>query len=426
MKHIIKNHKSLATTKIRRDAIQILEQGIAAINTEGIIKKSVKYSGNKLTIQGKKYDLTKFDNIYVIGIGKASYDAAKELESILGSRITNGVVIDVKNGGLKHVKSFAGTHPIPSEVNAYATNRILEVLRRLNPDDLVITIISGGGSALLSQPFQLRHDELSQITHELLRSGASIHEINTVRKHLSLIQGGQLARLAYPATVAALIFSDVPGDELDTIASGPTILDKTTAADATEVLKKYKILKICKLPGCELIETPKNPIYFKKVNNFLVVSNQLAVDTMKTEAKKLGYLPRVFSTTLQGEASVRGRELAQMAKSGQALIAAGETVVTVQGNGKGGRNQEFTLGALPHLPPDTLVASIASDGIDNSEVAGAIVDDEIMREVKRRRLKPEAVLKRNDSFNFFAKLGNQIETGITGTNVSDLMLVLRK
>jgi len=426
MKHIIKNHKSLATTQLRRHALQIIEQGLDAVNTKKIIKKTVKYSGNKLTIQGRKYDLTKFDNVFIIGIGKASYDAAKELENILGSRIANGVVIDVKNGGLKYVKSFAGTHPIPSETNAYATNRILEVLRRLNPDDLVIAIISGGGSALLSQPFQLRHDELSKVTNELLRCGASIHDINTVRKHLSLIQGGQLARLAYPATIAALIFSDVPGDNLDTIASGPTVLDKTTTDDAMEVLKKYKLLKVCKMPGCDLIETPKNPLYFKKVKNFLIVSNQTAVDAMKKEAKSLGYLPKVFSTTLQGEASIMGRELTKMVEPNQALIAAGETTVTVHGKGTGGRNQEFALGALPYLPKNTLVTSIASDGIDNSPVAGVILDAEVIKEIKKRRLKPEASLKRNDSYNFFAKLGNQVETGITGTNVSDLMLILRK
>ncbi|MBU0531649.1 MAG: DUF4147 domain-containing protein [Candidatus Uhrbacteria bacterium] len=425
-KRIIKNYSQLAKSKLRKDALAILEAGYKAIDTKQAVRCSVSLTGEVLKIQNRRYDLKKFDHIYVIGIGKASFDAAQALEQILGSRINGGMVLDVKGGKLKRIDSVKGTHPLPSEKNVRATKKIIDLLQGLDHNDLVITIISGGGSALLCQPYQMRCGELVLITRALIKSGATIDEINTVRKHLSMIQGGQFARMAHPATIAALIFSDVPGDDLSVIASGPTVMDNTSVKDAAKVLAKYKIMKACAMPGCDLTETPKDPVYFKKVRNFLIVCNRIAVKAMNAEARKRGYSSRVYSTRLEGEARRVGQDLVRAVRAGEALIAAGETTVIVKGNGKGGRNQELVLGALEKLPENVLVSSVASDGIDNTPAAGAIGDQLVLDLIAKKRLDPKAALKNNDAYTIFAKTNNQIKTGITGANVSDLMLVLRK
>ncbi|MFH1142149.1 MAG: MOFRL family protein, partial [Candidatus Uhrbacteria bacterium] len=212
---------------------------------------------------------------------------------------------------------------------------------------------------------------------------------------------------------------------LSVIASGPTVMDKTTVLDARRIIKKYKIFDKCKVPYCEPIETPKEKTFFKRAQNYLLVSNQVATEAMQQKAKKLGYQTHLLSNELEGEASKVGADLAKQAKAGQALIAAGETTVTVRGKGKGGRNQELVLGAIAKLPPDTLVCSVASDGIDNTPVAGAFVDEQVLESIKTRKLDPKTALQTNDSYPFLQKLRCQIKTGKTGANVSDLMLVLR-
>ncbi|MFH1314916.1 MAG: DUF4147 domain-containing protein [Candidatus Uhrbacteria bacterium] len=424
-KHIIQNYQKLATTKLRKDALNIVEAGLQAINTKQVVNQAVKLKGSILKVQGQRYDLKKFNRVFIIGVGKASYDATKELERILGSKITGGIVIDLKPGKLKRLEYVQGTHPLPSAKNIQATKKIIELLNFCTSLDLIITIVSGGGSALLAQPVHLNSNHLIKINDYLLRSGASIHEINTVRKHFSLIKGGQFARFAHPATLVGLIFSDVPGDDLSVIASGPTVMDKTTVLDAQRIIKKYKIFDKCKVPYSELIETPKEKKYFKRVQNYLLVNNQVATEAMQRKAKELGYRVCLLSNELEGEASKVGADLAKQAKPGQALIAAGETTVTVRGKGKGGRNQELILGSIAKLPPDTLVCSVASDGIDNTPVAGAFIDEQVLESIKTRKLDPKTALKTNDSYPFFQKLECQIKTGKTGANVSDLMLVLR-
>ena len=424
-KRVIKNFSKLATSKLRKDALNIIEAGLQAIDTKRVVNQAVKLRGSILRVQGQKYDLKKYNRVFIIGIGKASHDAAAELERLLGSKITDGVVIDVKPGKLKRCEYVRGTHPLPSTKNMRATSKIIKMLENMSSNDLVLTIVSGGGSAMLVQPCQLKCEHLIKINDYLLRSGASIHEINTVRKHLSLIKGGQFARFAHPATVVGLIFSDVPGDDLSVIASGPTVIDKTTVLDARRIIKKYKIFQNCKVPHCEPIETPKEKTFFKRVQNYLMVSNQVATEAMQQKAKKLGYRTRLLSNELQGEALKVGADLAKQAKAGQALIAAGETTVTVRGKGKGGRNQELVLGAITKLPPDTLICSVASDGIDNTPVAGAFIDEQVLGSIKKRKLDPKAALQTNNSYPLLQKLKCQIKTGKTGANVSDLMLVLR-
>jgi glycerate 2-kinase len=425
-KGFIKNFRALAKTAVRRDALQIMEAGLAAVATDKAIRRGLKLKGNKLAVGGRIYDLSSYDHIYVIGFGKASFAAAQELEKILGSRISGGVVIDVRSGHLKRIKSIAGTHPFPSTKNVRAAGEVLAILEAADSTDLIITIVSGGGSALLCRPYGLKCSELALVTKMLMRRGADIHEMNTVRKHLSEILGGQFARLAYPATVIGLVFSDVPGDELEMIASGPTVMDTTTVADAAAILAKYDIIKSCSLGGCDLRETPKDAIYFKRVHNVMIVANRIAAEAMKAEAKRLGYDGRILSTSLQGEAREVGRRLAAQPDSGDAIIATGETTVTVVGNGQGGRNQELVLGALDAIREGAVVVSCASDGRDNGPAAGAIGDALLLRVAARRKLDPRSFLAKNDAFPFFSKAGGHIMTGDTGINVSDLMLSLRE
>ncbi len=422
----ILNQQALATTKLRRDALAIARAGIDAVETSKVLKQVVRRKGETLMVGQKSYRLDRYRRIFVIGIGKAAFDAVRTLESILGSRITDGVVLDVKGGKLARVKSLVGTHPFLSHTNIRATAEILGIVKGATADDLILTVVSGGGSSLLCWPHQLECDDVTNITRLLMQRGATIHELNTVRKHISEIQGGQLAWMAHPATVVGLIFSDVPGDDISMVASGPTVLDTTSVRDAQRIMHKYDVLRMCQLEHCDLRETPKHPRFFEHVQNELVVGNRTAVRAMAIRAKRLGYEPIIYSTTLEGEAKEAGQLISSLLKPGQALIAAGETTVTVHGKGQGGRNQELALGALATLPPGGLVLSIASDGIDNSPVAGAFVDHGIKKLAHAKKLKPDRALEKNDSLAFFEAVGSAIKTGVTGVNVSDLMLGLQK
>jgi len=424
--HLIKNFRDLAVTETRRDALEILEAGLKAINTHAAVKHAVKLRDSRLTINGQSWNLKEYKRIYVIGIGKAAAEAGCALEDLLGSRITGGILLDVKTVKTKILKSIAGTHPLPTEKNVRATAEILDLLRNLASDDLVIVIVSGGGSALLCQPYQIRCDQLARITEVLMKNGATIQEINTVRKHLSEVQGGQLARLAYPATMIGLVFSDVPGNDLDVIASGPTILDMTTVDDARAVIDRYELFTTCRIPDCDLRETPKDPIFFQHVTNILLICNGVALDAMERKARALKYKVRVYSKAQDGEARKAGELLAGLPKKGEVVLAAGETTVIVKGKGRGGRNQELALGALRAIKSDVLVLSCASDGIDNTPVAGAIADQMTKEGAERLHLNPKTFLDRNDAFAFFQKCGSFILTGVTGANVSDLMISIRK
>lgn len=422
----IKNAKSLGKTEARRDALAIIEAGLAAVETRKAVRGALKLKGDTLSVRGKDYDLSCFRRVFVVGFGKASFLAASELERIMGKRITSGIVLDVKGGKLKRIKSYIGTHPFPSDKNVKAAGEIVSLLEKADSDDLIITIVSGGGSALLCRPSGLKCGELALVTKLLMRAGADIREMNTVRKHLSEILGGQFAKLAYPAAILGLVFSDVPGDNLGMISSGPTVRDRTTVRSAAKVLTRYGLMGPFGLSGRELCETPKDPRLFKRVHNVLVVANRVAAEAMKAEAEKRGYASRIISTSLQGEARAVGRRLARLPKRGEAVIAAGETTVTIRGKGKGGRNEELALGALRHLTGSATVISCASDGHDNNEAAGAIADAHLLKEARRLGLDPRVYLSDNDSFAFMEKAGGLITTGNTGINVSDLMLSLRK
>ncbi|MEY4745279.1 MAG: hypothetical protein RL272_1224 [Candidatus Parcubacteria bacterium] len=424
-RRLVRNRTSLATTSLRRDALAVLEAGLRAIDTRRAVRAAFRLQGSKLRLGGRSWDLSRFERIYVVGIGKAAYDAAVEIERILGRRIEGGIVLDVKSGPLRRMTSIAGTHPLPSLANMRATGEIVALLKQAGSKDLVIAVVSGGGSALLCWPYGMKGDALAGITDALMRKGASIREINTVRKHLSEIQGGQFARMAYPATVIGLLFSDVPGDDPGIIASGPTVRDTTTADDAAAILAKHDILRTCRMPDCRLRETPKDPVFFSRVANVIVMSNRAALRAMAAEARRLGYAARVLSRELSGEARDVGRRLAGLPRRGEMVLAAGETTVTVRGKGRGGRNQEVALGALSEAGDDVLVISCASDGIDNTPAAGAIADAVTRRQAAAKRLDARAALSANASYDFFRKLGQQIITGKTGANVSDLMIAAR-
>lgn len=413
-------------TTLRRDALAVLKAGLAAIKTREAVRRQCVLKGSKLTVGKHTFDLDSFRRVYVIGFGKASLETAEELETILGDRITDGIVLDVKRAKLRRIKSVKGTHPFPSEANRIATGDIMALVRQADSRDLIITIVSGGGSALLCWPHKVTCDDITVLTKALMHAGATIEETNTVRKHLSEIQGGQFARLAHPATVLGLIFSDVPGNDIGVIASGPTVMDTTTVADARRVMKRYDLLKACQLPACKLRETPKDPTFFKDVTNIFLMNNTFAVEAMELEAKRRGYTTRTYSTSLTGEAREVGRLLAGLPRSGEMVFAAGETTVTVLGNGKGGRNQETALGALGSVDDDALVIACASDGIDNTPAAGAIADKETRKHAKERRLSVDAALAKNASYDFFKKSGDHIVTGMTGANVSDLFIAARR
>ncbi|MDO8512471.1 MAG: DUF4147 domain-containing protein [bacterium] len=426
VKHIVSNYNSLISTPLRRVALDIFEAGMTAVSTETAIRRHVAVNGGNLRVGKKVYDLENYEKIFVIGCGKASVETARVLEKMLSKRITGGVVIDVCSAKLQHIKSIAGTHPFPSARNLKATAEIVALLKQTGPKDLVITIVSGGGSALLFWPYSIRLENFVCVTKNLMRAGATIKEMNTVRKHLSALQGGQLVKMAHSATIVGLIFSDVPGDDIGMIASGPTVLDSTTAKDAKRILIKYGVAKTCKIVAGDLVETPNDTGLFKKVQNVLVVNNVVAVRAMVEAARKAGFKPRVLSTALSGEAREVGEMLVKSVKRGEALIAAGETTVHITGRGHGGRNYEVAMGALEKIPVNTVLLSVASDGHDNSAAAGALTDTEVVLKAKKLRLDTKKYLAENNSFEFTKKTGSQVYTGLMNINISDLFLVLKK
>lgn len=426
----IKNFETLAATDLRRAALTIAEAGFRAINTESRVKAEVVLRGENLRIRDWSVDLKDVGRIFVVGIGKCSTEAGAALEEILGERIAGGVIIDVKQGAiLKRITAYKGSHPLPSNENIKAATSIVGLLRGLEERDLVIFIVSGGGSTLLCLPQDRGCEEEASVLYALMDAGATIQEINTVRKHLSLARGGYLAEYAYPAQVVSLIFSDVPGNDIQYVSSGPTVKDLTTIEDAEEILAKYNILMVCGIEKCGLIETPKDDKYFAKVKNIMIVSNELALASMREKAQELGFTPAVRSAAITGET----REVAQRvveelhaAPPKSALLYGGETTVTVKGKGKGGRNLEFALSALRLMQSGEVVMAVASDGRDNSDFAGAICDTITKEKAATKNLDLETYLNENNEYPFFEAIGDYLMTGDTGSNVSDLVIALKQ
>jgi len=418
----IKNLKDLAITENRRLALEIAEVGFDSINTEKVILNSIKLENNILKINNESFDLSKFKRIKVVGFGKASCDGALALEKVLGNKIEEGVVIGLHKVSCDYIQTFAGTHPRPSEVNIEPGKKILEIADKSNEDDLLIAIVSGGGSALLCSS-QEECIQGQNIYDNFLKTGKTINEMNNVRKHLSVLKGGGLAKIAYPATVIGLIFSDVPGDNFNEVASGPTYKDETTVSDIQKIIDEYKLGEF------NLVETPKDDKYFQKVHNFVLVSNKTAVEAMDKKAKELGFETNIVSTELYEEVDEALKKIFGVQKDNTVVLAAGEPKLEVtKKGGSGGRNLFMGLRALKMklVNKNSVFLPLASDGMDNSDSAGAVIDKITLEKVEKLGLNLDDYIDRFDAYPIFEKSSDMIMTGATGANVSDLMILLTR
>jgi glycerate 2-kinase len=439
-----------ATAGLRRAAAGILLGGLRAADPRRAIERVLRVRGGAVVVDGQRYPLARGARLTVVGAGKAAALMAQAAEDILEDRITAGVVA-VPTGyaaSLRRIRLREAGHPLPTEAGAAAAEQILALLRGLRPQDLVICLLSGGGSALLPLPQAgLALADMVRTTDLLLRSGADITEINTVRKHLSRIAGGQLARAAAPARLVTLIISDIVGSPLDAIASGPTVPDPTTYADALSVLDKYRLTReappavaaaLRRGAAGELPDTPKpgDPI-FARARAVVLADNAAAARAARESAAKSGFRTLLLSTFIEGEAREVGRVLAAIAREVSStgspvsrpacIVAGGETTVTVTGSGRGGRNQEVALAAARplHGISDVLLVSFATDGTDGpTDAAGAVADGTTLARARARGLDPVRHLAENDAYPVLEAVGDLIRTGPTHTNVNDLMLIL--
>ncbi|MBS7657328.1 glycerate kinase [Candidatus Bathyarchaeota archaeon] len=438
--------------KNREIALNTIETLFDTINPKKIIESKVKLLDNFLCIEGRKFDLTNYRKIIVVGGGKASGSMAEALENILENYITSGLIVVPKGTSkrykTKKIEILEASHPIPDNSSVKGAKKILSLVEEVNENDLVICLFSGGGSSLLALP---RNDiplrDKKKVTDMLLKCGATINEINAVRKHISSFKGGQLAKAAYPATVLGILLSDVLGDPLDVIASGPTVPDSTTFKDAIHILKEYEIwektpnsIKKILIDGeTGLIEeTPKKESYvFQRVSNIVLGNNRFACKAAIDALKKHGLKTLFLTSFMEGEAKEFGTMLGAIAReisvSGNPLpppvgiVVGGETTVTVTGNGKGGRNQEIALSAALMIKEidNTVIVSISTDGIDGpTDAAGAMVDGETIRLSKQLGLDAAEYLRNNDSYSFFSRVGGLVFTGPTGTNVNDITMII--
>ncbi len=455
---IITNFKNLAKSPLRKKALQIIEAGYSAINIQKVIGGKIELNGSKLTIKSAslkgsrklEIGLGNYKKVFIIGIGKGSALASMALADILGKKLNKCIALDINKPSLNskflilNSEFLTGTHPLPSLQNVRATKKIIELAGKAGKDDLIISFICGGGSALLcGSKKELKASR--EIFSKLTSAGANIIELNTIRKHLSEVKGGGLAKIAYPATMISLIVSDVIGGDLSMVASGPTMPDKTTKKDAEKILKKYGLLS--PVTRNLLIETPKakprserssttgDKKYFKSVKNILFVSNREPIMAMVKKAKKLGFLPKIYSYKLNGEAKNSLIPLVGLLsyRKVNIAVAGGETTIVLGKNpGKGGRNMEAVLGVLEMLIQNSefriqnyVLLSVASDGKDNTEAAGAIGDILTISKAQKLKLNFEKYLKNHNVFDFFKKTGDLIFTEKKTFNVSDLMLILK-
>jgi len=439
-----------ATAGLRRAAARILDRAVTAVNPYTATGRAVKRTDGALQVGERTYPLPADARVVVVGAGKAGAPMARAIEEILGERLTTGLVT-VKIGytaPLQRIALREAGHPLPDAAGAAAAEEMLTLLSDLGPRDLVICLISGGGSALLPLPRPgLTLADTVRTTDVLLRSGATITEMNTVRKHLSQIAGGQLARAAAPARLVTLIVSDIVGSPVDAIASGPTVPDPTTFADALGILERYRLTG--RVPSAvldtlrrgsagALPETPKpgDPV-FQGALVMVVADNAAAARAALAEAGRLGFHPLLLSTYMEGEAREVGRALGGIARQVTAtsepvarpacIVAGGETTVTVTGDGRGGRNQELALAAAQALEglPDVLLVSFATDGTDGpTDAAGAVADGKTLERARGKGMDPARHLAAHDAYPCLDAIGDLIRTGPTNTNVNDLMLIL--
>jgi hydroxypyruvate reductase len=436
--------------ELRRAARRILDAAIAAGDAGRLTLAGLTRAGSLLSAGGREFDLDRIGRVIVVGAGKASGAMAEAAEQVLEGAAVEGLVAvrERRAPGPRCVRQVEAGHPIPDARGQAAAEAILALAGGAGPEDLVLGLISGGGSALTPAPVPgVTLAEKQAVTRLLLEAGATINELNAVRKHLSRLKGGQLARTAFPAPVVALLLSDVIGDPLDVIASGPTVADPTTFGDALDVLDRFGLRERVPAPvrahleaggRGEVAETPKpGDPGLAGVTNVVIGNNGLVVDAAAAAAREVGFEPCLLTRRLEGEAREVARVfvavLDEMARSGSplrrpaCLLAAGETTVTVRGHGTGGRCQEFALALAPQLAavPDAVVLAAGTDGSDGpTGAAGAVVDPTTLARARARGLDPARALADNDAHAFFAGLGDLVVTGPTGSNLMDLYVGL--
>ncbi len=436
-------------SRVRALLERLLKACLAAADPRPAVRRAIARTSTGVLVAGRRYDLRAGGKVVVVGAGKASALMAAALEPRLGAHLSGGLVVVKRGYGVptRRLKVVTAGHPVPDRAGQKAAARMRALVNGLTRDDLLIVLLSGGASSLLPLPAPgLSLADKQRTTRLLLRSGATIREINTVRKHLSAIKGGRLAA-ATRARVVTLILSDVIGDDLGTIGSGPTAPDRTTYADAVAVLRRRRVWT--SLPGRvrkhlrtgakgRFEETPKpGAAVFARVRHVLLGGNRAAVEAAAREAGRAGLRCSIHAAPLSGEARQAARLFAGLAtrirargtpvRAPACLLAGGEPTVTVRGRGRGGRAQEFALAAALEIVglPNVWIAGVGTDGTDGpTDAAGAIVGGETVARARRRGLEPAQFLRRNDSYSFFKQAGGQIVTGPTGTNVNDLYVAL--
>jgi hydroxypyruvate reductase len=437
--------------KLRTDALDIFHACLKAADPEEAVKRFVRVRDDELEVgEGLSFKLSHYDRILVVGAGKGSAPMGKALEDLLGDRIEAGLICVKYGHGLPlgTIRIMEAGHPVPDAAGKRAATEMVSLLESAGERDLVISCISGGGSALLPGPISpVTLEDKQELVRLLLSIGADIHEMNAVRKHLSLTKGGNLMRAAYPATVINLMLSDVVGDDPDTIASGPFVPDRSTFGDVQEILRRYGIDN--RVPPAILQrlhdgisgkapETPKpGDKIFERAHSVIVGSNIISLRAGKVRAEELGYHALILSSSIEGDTTQAALVHAAIAREIEAtgnpvprpacVLSGGETTVVVRGHGLGGRNQEFALSLVKPAEelPDTIFLSAGSDGTDGpTDAAGALVDCSSLSRAKDLGLESKSYLLDNDSYHFFENLGDLIITGPTRTNVMDVRLVL--
>ncbi len=434
--------------RLRADAVAIFNAAVGSVDAANAILRHVQVTSDVLEVASKEYSLDAFRRVFIWGAGKAVVPMAQAMERLLGPRLTSGLIVTTygQSQPLEKIRVIEAAHPIPDLAGLQAAQKIVGMARQATDGDLIFFLVSGGASALLPYPIDgLTLSDKQNVTQALLRSGATIGEINTLRRHLSQIKGGKLARLAFPAQVLTLVLSDVIGDGLADIASGPTAPDPTIFADCLEILLKYRLEE--KIPPAvrhilergvrgESGETLKaaDPV-FTNVHNVIVGSNRLATEAAQLYAANLGYRSMILSNQVAGESREVGKQHVQLLKRRMAdtqqrplcVISGGEPTVAVRGDGTGGRNQEFALAAAMEIAglDRAVVLSAGTDGIDGpTDAAGGLVDGETVRRGHLHGYDAAPFLARNDAYPYLRATGDLLITGPTQTNVMDIQLML--
>lgn len=475
----MQNHPSQVHMEMRQKATAILQKAIEAVDPGSAIRNCCNISKSILRIKEQRFNLARFSRVFIIGGGKAAASMARAMENILRDHLTDGAVTvkydhtlpSSKKEKNEKIHITEAAHPVPDSNGLHGSEQIMNLVSHADADTLIMCLISGGASALMPLPAgDITLKEKQATTRLLLRCGATIHEINTIRKHLSRIKGGQLTKAAHPATVVTLILSDVVGDDLDIIGSGPTVADRSTFGNCMEILHKYKLTHTVptgvlkhfeKGVAGTIPETPKpgDPL-FNNTWNMIIGNNFGALSSASRAAEEMGYTPLILSSTITGEtrdvALVHAAIAKEVLKTGNpvkppaCLLSGGETTVTLQdayieGVSLGGRNQEFALAFAMEIGQDQeekknfqnhqkdkkrksgtiVLISAGTDGSDGpTDAAGAMVDTGTLQKALHMGLDPQHYLKHNDAYHFFDKLDNLIKTGPTHTNVMDIRIIL--